>query len=899
MVKEIKYTGLTASPSDYEAPDGDLAACIGMVPEEGSLSPVLPPHTLFQLQAGSRVVFVHSTMPLGKNYIVSHTERISQSTTLSVLEWTADGYEYHPLISLRAEIYQVNAIGNTLLIVTSDGMIYMLWKGAETGYLTLGTHLPSLDLSFGLQAIMLRTESFEVTWDTSHSEYIGYVEKGEFPDDLKAAFTQQVLAKVNKFINEESVKKGRFIYPFFVRYAYRLYDGSLTMHSAPVLMITSSGLAPQAFYYYFDSKSVPVRIAAALHQLDFAAIDQSQLDELKQWSDIISSVDVFISKPIFTYDQTGECTGFVRGYDPETYSVCKMITGSDTGLRPDNFSERYQKRTFKDMYDFSFPQANEPSGRLLLPVKSDERVGEAISNESLFYFLKSFNLDDIPTSRTLISIPDDYLDALVTREVMTDDYDSHDTIIPDYAFAYNSRINLSGITKHLYAGQNAATLFCHTDGYAALNNYTSVTDVTYALSVRFLIKQDGRDIIVGATPGQVSLVASSLVFLYYPNVNAQRAYIKFNSQTSVREVKLQPHAMLNGAYYFGGWDETGERVTTWPTITDAKVSLPNKIYTSEVNNPFLFPVTNINTVGTGSILGLCTAAKALSQGQFGQFPLYAFSTDGVWALEVNASGGYSAKQPITRDVCINRDSITQLDSSVLFATDRGIMLISGSQSACISDSLDYAKTFQISSLPYSDGLLAIAGYSQADLGYVTFHEFIRGCRMLYSYVRQHIIVFNRDYPYAYVYSLKSKSWGMMPSTIALTIPSYPEALAQLADGTIVDYSVIANPDEAITGIKGLLVTRPLKLDLPNALKTVDTVIQRGNFERGHVKSAIYGSRDLINWNIVRTSKDHRLSGFFGTPYKYFRIVLLCDLAPTESIYGCTIQYTPRFTNRLR
>ena len=49
---------------------------------------------------------------------------------------------------------------------------------------------------------------------------------------------------VSKFIRERSVDRGMFIYPFFIRYAYRLYDGTSYMQSAPILMIPSSGVTP-------------------------------------------------------------------------------------------------------------------------------------------------------------------------------------------------------------------------------------------------------------------------------------------------------------------------------------------------------------------------------------------------------------------------------------------------------------------------------------------------------------------------------------------------------------------------------------------------------------------------------------------------------------------------------
>lgn len=134
----------------------------------------------------------------------------------------------------------------------------------------------------------------------------------------------------------------------------------------------------------------------------------------------------------------------------------------------------------------------------------------------------------------------------------------------------------------------------------------------------------------------------------------------------------------------------------------------------------------------------------------------------------------------------------------------------------------------------------------------------------------------------------------MYSNLRYNVNSYPEAYVINSDGMVVDYS-----EKSDEFSKGILITRPLQLDLPNIHKTIDTIIQRGNFAKGHVQSVLYGSRDLINWHLVWSSKDHYLRGFRGTPYKYFRIALVCDLQGGESIYGATVQFNSRLTNQPR
>ncbi|MCQ2220011.1 MAG: hypothetical protein MJZ12_01385 [Prevotella sp.] len=937
MVKEIKYTGFTASPSDYECPDGDLAAVLNVVPEEGSLSPVLPPRQLFQLSDGGNVRFVHETSYI-RNFIILYPDnRITWRT-----QEDPDDYSHGTLTHdfTGRTIHQINAIGNTIIVLADDGMHYFIWKGYRNGsehegdepkeYLYLGTHLPELPISFGLDsASEYKGANYENNFlikndDIKFSEeYGGFFFESDiykiynfenytiftfFYDKIKVV-QDMLLGAANKLI-EKAADLGYFCMPFLVRYAYRLYDGSLHMHSSPVLMMASDGI-PFCHSTKVGDTRWDFSASAFFFRLDYAA-KASAVEKLSEWKDIIKSVDIFISSPIYKYDPSAQEWDrtyaedsiwdmylYRRGHDEFfNYMTNKIYVSNDHAFDHEEGVIKDYPYTKRNADQFHY---NYTDDIIHLPKRKESDIIKDINDCNKFYLLESIEIKDLKTDRTIIRPERGYLSNLETKEMMSDDYDGHDSIIAKYSFGYNARLNICNLRKSLFGGFDASTLFHFTEDYYG-----------YLVSAKvfFFIKQDNKEFIVGGNSSSFSS-NTPFVYLYYPNINTEKAVIAYSSfgTTKLYELPMVKHEKLNGAVFFGGYDfdlfdGTHEYSGNYPSVTSESnrvLEIPNKIYTSEVNNPFVFPVSNISTIGVGTIFAIISASKALSQGQFGQHPLYAFTDEGVWALEITKTGSILPAQPFTRDVCINKDSITQLDSSVLFATDRGLMLISGSNSICISDDLDYSQVFQVSSLPQADKILALAGFTQDDLNYVAFREFIKGCRMIYSYNLQRIIAFNSQYPYAYVYSLKSKNWGMMPSTITYAIPSYPEAIAQLADGSIVDYSSIADQKASRNGnsINGVLITRPLKLDAPDVLKTVNTVIQRGNFQRGHVKTAIYGSRDLIHWFVVWTSTDHYLRGFRGTPYKYFRLVLLCDLDHTESIYGCSIQYTTRFTNRLR
>lgn len=904
MIKDIKYGGYTAQPSDYECLDGDLASSINLVPEDGVLKPVFQPKIIKRFQtAANKVSFIHETSAF-VHYI------IQIGNTVKWMDSDADNEEMATVISFLSshEIYGINAIGNTLIILTSAGMHYALWK--DGAYLNLGTHIPELPISFGLQGEMIRGDEFQISFDNI-AFFSGDI-FNEFTDNNKQRITEQVLAKVNKFIAENSTNVGKFMFPFFVRYAYRLYDGSLTMHSAPILMVCSSDLAPQCFctnlHGYNTSTSInsaKLIIAAMFHQLDYAA-DSNALRSLKNWGDIVKSVDIFVSKPIYTYDQNGECTKFSNTDYSDCYAICKHINQKAS---TDRFPLRYQQASFSWLYAKTFDPngLTNPGWRLMLPQRDSDAIKADITNNALFYLLKSINVDDLKTERTIIPINKEYLQSLVAREVMTDDYNSHDLLIPKCSFGYNSRLNIADVRLRLFSGFKATAAFSFTDGYVGYwkDALPTQLDYTVSVSVYYFIKQDGKDIVVNGGVGSFGF-NTPFLWLFYPNVNAYKAVLVQTAYVSseIYEVNLEPHPTLNGAYYFGDWNGINSdgkpKLSKSPTLSTEEyrtIDILNKIYTSEVNNPYYFPLTGINTVGTGKILSIASAAKALSQGQFGQFPLYAFTSEGVWAMEISSVGTYSARQPITRDVCINPEGITQIDSSVLFPTDRGIMLISGSNTQCISDTIKTEVPFDLLSLPHMKGLHDRLNHDQTTdkcLPMLPFTEFLRECRMIYDYVHQRIIVYNRAVTYAYVYSLKSNMWGLIYSNIEDNVNSYPNALAIDTNGNLVDFS--SSDDSEITS---MLVTRPLKLDASDVLKTVNTVIQRGNFRKGHVQSVIYGSRDLYDWSLIWSSKDQYLRGFRGTPYKYFRIALLCNLMEDESIYGATIQFDTRKTNQPR
>jgi hypothetical protein len=567
----------------------------------------------------------------------------------------------------NATVNSLEIMGNTIIVATSEGLRYLLWKNDTQEYIDLG-NMPECPISFGLQG--KREYSNEV--------YTGGTTKND---------TQAILAQVNKFIADKSVNSGRFIFPFFVRYAYRLYDGmTLTHHSAPILMMPSTYEAP----FFYDTGVGGWHLMAAPAQLDYQSLLTAEAyQQLLKWKDIIRSVDIFISAPIYSYDQNGEVSGF---YDPaEDPSPNSVFVGKLDGAT-----------------EYSITQLEHSLPRIKLPMRTKEVIDNNVRSCSQFYFLKSLDIESLNPSdfvsdngakyvRREILIESDYLQSLTTREMMSDDYQSHDTLIAKYAQSYNKRLNLANLQRILFGGYNLGSMVSFV-GSTTIGTHNAIEQNTIISTDKGLTR------IVGS--GTTLLLNDKRVFpyLYYPDMNAKGMEIGVTSNIYKR-AQFTPHDYLNGAVFFEGYptkvtDTTKDAVFDGAKIMTPIVAIANKIYTSEVDNPFFFPVNGINTIAAQEIYGICSAAKALSEGQFGQFPLYVFTDEGVWAMEVKADGGYSAKQPIIRDVCLSTRSIAQMDSAVAFASQRGIMILEGSQAICISDAIKSNHPFDIEILPY-------------------------------------------------------------------------------------------------------------------------------------------------------------------------------------------------------
>ena len=883
MQKEIRYSGHTATPSDYQSPDGDLSISFNAIPEDGAIRRIAKPKTVLTLPKGQHIVYIHA-VSVRENYIIHDTG----AQSLKWIPSTGNTGQPTELLSLSGrELYQVTAIGNTLLILTSEGILYAVFNTDR--YKTVHRTPVPPSISFRLHASMRESEVRRITFEKF--QRLDFIEPGRYlmSGPAREALKNSVMTYVNPL--QASIKeRGGFQYPFFIRYAYRMYDGSLGCISQPVMMQPSNGV-PHAIKHIKSDESGGYISGYEYQVYSLAASLYYKIENLKEvraafaeWKDLVRSIDMFISPSLTTIDEDSIggsgplMEGAVSTMNSQLYSLCCYQNEAVAN-----------ELIYRQHGSYSlFPQGTEFFKMGSKTLHSD---GGPIN----FYHIGSIYLKDLSETEVRFDIEQGVLTTLETRERIEGDTDIKDNLIARNSYIYNARVNLADVSVSPRPFTlHSSIAFCNgTWDHVARKPLKT----TYTYKAYVLLSTSQCNVRVKNESNIPLNIDSGNSYFFYPNVNAKEVIIERTDSSGTKAYSRTPmkeHEGLDGAYAYirTGFDDTVDMNTLG--YTDLTIPYPNKIYTSEVNNPFRFTAVRVTTVGTGRLIGISSAAKALSEGQFGQFPLYAFTDEGVWALEVSSTGGYIARQPITRDVCIHAGSITQIDSSVLFASDRGIMHLSGSSSVCISEAIDSSEPLSLASLPKGNEILRLSALPMTDIAVIPFRDYLKQCRILYDYTHQRILVYNTAQPYAYVFSLESKAWGMMESPIASGINSYPEALAMDKDGRLLNYS--EETDEAVTA---LLLTRPLKLDTPDVHKTVSLAIQRGIFQKGQVQQVLFGSNDYTHWHVIASSVDHYLRGFSGTPFKAFRLALIGRLDKTGTLSGCSIQFVPKHTNRPR
>ena len=334
---------------------------------------------------------------------------------------------------------------------------------------------------------------------------------------------------------------------------------------------------------------------------------------------------------------------------------------------------------------------------------------------------------------------------------------------------------------------------------------------------------------------------------------------------------------------------------------------------SAMDNPFMFPAACTYMPSQTPIVAMASNTVELSQGRFGEHPLFVFCHDGIWVMSLDASGSiaYSACYPFSRDVCRNPDAVCCVDSGVVFVGQKGVMLISGNKTRDISEPLlpgnNTADVFKKN--PAIKDIAALAGL-QTNVSVENLDDFLKQCRITYNARHGEIIVSNELCDNCYVYSLKDALWSRISYRVSGAVSSCSTATLLQHSGNAT--RILALGDEQSGANRALLITRPLLwgTKLPKRIEqfmlhAYASVPAGYNDERPLLACYLLCSNDGVHFRILdgrelyAEVQDVRFPLFPTQSYKYYMFAVTGNIGASSLLTGVEADVSAAWNSRMR
>ena len=910
--QEVIFKGLTNSPSDYNCQDGELATCLNLINEDGALHPIHQPvvaePNITLPNNSCSIRYVHNVTHANKN----HSHYIVNCTNSSPYSWYwtekgGDGTP-HELNLGNFKVNSVTAIGNIICFVGDKNILYAFWNKDSYNIFNKNAfrYTFSVTNTSGVEvdAIAQLGDDFQgCFWTPSFGsqDYDNLIFEGTKPNGTKTIWNA-----IDSMINKAMSENGNtyFKYLVFGVVALRLYDGTYSNISNLFVLCPKDNIN-NSFYYNADKETIKnteyykfVRASGYIHrhqinvQLDLTGIE-----------DFVQGVDVFLTKGTdfllldkgydtistetvnnlkkrkgtITFERLKK-SALYREFDNLTFYHSIYITKEDLGKNIDllNVQGTEESLSLADMGRTSIGSscAIAYNNRLHL-ANIQNYINDIFSPNPIYKFELNSSGTSFPVEK-INTILGNYMDVPLTDEGWY-----------DYGKMNSDTAEVIAIIDNKY-------YYKATVQYPL--NPIFVVPFQDAKSVKLYIKHKGK-LMDEIGFRNINLHQSETFGMSYYIFNAENGIFSFMQKYELSNnggvlTRRQGDTFTSTSSKF--YDEASQKCDS----DGAKIEqLASIIKVSEAENPLVFPAKNSVQVGSSVISALAANTRPISEGQFGEAPLYAFTDEGVWVLMLGEEGTYVARQPANREICSNPNGILQIDDAVLYPTNRGIMMQQGRNSICITDQLDGCP-FNFMEMKYAKQIIATNQTGSGEISYIRFKDYLKSADMIYDYYDNRIIVFNPNQAYAYVYSLKSKMWGTMKNVFNKRVNIYPESYATNNKGKILNVYV----EEPYSNTPYFLCSRPLTISDKEVYKTIFTCIARGYFRKetnGKCAIALYGSNNLFDWYLIKTSINEYLRGIAGSPYKYFRVALIGNLATNESISGLSAEFQERLQNKLR
>ena len=772
----VPFSGITSHPNHK---DGECSNIVNLRPKNGYLKPVPPRAEHAQLNREYDIVFVHKVGTSEKWIGVAGSTIYTGINTASP----------QTLERVDGSINSVQQIGNTLSFVTNTTIYYVLWQNEE--YKFLG-EIPELPV------VSFTTEQHEVIKSFN-------LEYGEAPS--ASGEKREELAEATKGLVKKALDENKTMFhdAFFIRYALRLYDGSIVMESSPILVMgqenfrewgTAKLTIPKEPRFGTDSH---IKLLLYKLRLDY------NFSELQDWKDIIKSVDFFT-------------TNYIGLANPEDIS-----------------KEFYSEGVFNNPPElqYLYPPYYGLWGMVSKKYKSAVELVFDASQYYLYYSDDKFDSRKTPYFPSQVgltknfTVTENFYDIIHQEDMPAGSF-SHHKIGAKNATVYNNRLRLSNITTSLYNGYPIKQFIWGSKYNGVdLTSGLSSSSTGNKVSVFVDIKTSNGEFIV-KEHSTLNVIYFLGAFISYPDPRATklRVYTQptYGEYKLVLDVSLTPHPRLNVAYAINSdlkpfITNTSSVVQGSPYYNTKPLNHePNKLKVSEVNNPFYFPSKNSYQIGSGAILAESSIVMNVTDRNYGMYPVFVFTDNGVFTMAGQTSDSVhdSVQAPTYLEPPISK-VIGATPYGVCFVTKRGLMLISQDSTRFLSPQLRENDNEVILRQPKGrlffgegsimDGVAYKMHLSELSLyPGMTYNKFLEEVtNMLYNpYNDELIITSSATDKFSLVYDFPSKGFYLSTEKFQSLVQNTFPDIYVVDRQTVKDYSKSSGSAANIS-----LITRPL------------------------------------------------------------------------------------------
>ncbi|MDE6444480.1 MAG: hypothetical protein K2K64_08705 [Muribaculaceae bacterium] len=396
-----------------------------------------------------------------------------------------------------------------------------------------------------------------------------------------------------------------FAEPFLVLAAFRTKGGFHISPTPPILMIPNSSAPIVETMTNAETEVIRMSITAAICRLQYRL---SPIDDLEEWNDHISHLDIFISSPIPLYERKAPFRSVRRtSFSGFTHSLSPSGAAGEIKLWQETIATGFSPAPF-----------------------SEGDMTRALVSTSTFHLISAIPLQSIPSTTDFSDVPFN-----CGGSPLSSPYPSYR---PDYA--HLSTVEAAGATE--------------------LSGRTTIFDLTVTPPAPLPLKY--------STPycNQVGYIPR---FLFHPDKWATAYTFSYNGVGM--QLPLQPHPSLHGAISVRPLNGEYKEATSIPPYIPSPRHYPDMIWRSTKGEHLLFPDDLLIKTEAGNIVALERAFRASGLVATTSPTAYLFTSEGVFLIKEMNDGTFRDAGLITRHRAHDRQSIIMGENGLAFVTDAG------------------------------------------------------------------------------------------------------------------------------------------------------------------------------------------------------------------------------------